>query len=394
MNGIFVFVVCGAAEHIESLHFSMSALKRFSQHEIIVLTDKSRNEIPIRHENVIDIKTPANYTHHQASIWLKTGIHKFLPKGKLYCYLDTDVVAINNQVDDIFSYRNGVINFATDHCKVRKFSPHAVNCTCLKKNERLREELHAILLKYNYNLSITDPGLLEKRRMLIKKFDVLKRNRLGYSFIALRFAFTLSKFKLDEDTWFLRWKKVWVDKEGRAFLFGQDKNINKRIRKDTGWTWDKLNEKWISPEGIDPNLSECDHLAGAIETKFGIHVGIPNWQHWNGGVFLFDENSHAFLESWHTKTLAIFEDNFWKTRDQGTLIATAWQFGLQDLKTLPIEFNFLADYNHETLEYHQNFTFSFGNQDKEIKPCFLHIYHHWGNKEWDVWRDVSAHILD
>jgi hypothetical protein len=242
MNGIFVFVVCGAAEHIESLHFSMSALKRFSQHEIIVLTDKSRNEIPIRHENVIDIKTPANYTHHQASIWLKTGIHKFLPKGKLYCYLDTDVVAINNQVDDIFSYRNGVINFATDHCKVRKFSPHAVNCTCLKKNERLREELHAILLKYNYNLSITDPGLLEKRRMLIKKFDVLKRNRLGYSFIALRFAFTLSKFKLDEDTWFLRWKKVWVDKEGRAFLFGQDKNINKRIRKDTGWTWDKLNE--------------------------------------------------------------------------------------------------------------------------------------------------------
>jgi lipopolysaccharide biosynthesis glycosyltransferase len=57
---------------------------------------------------------------------------------------------------------------------------------------------------------------------------------------------------------------------------------------------------------------------------------------------------------------------------------------LQDLKTLPIEFNFLADYNHETLDY----------QDKEIKPCFLHIYHHWGNKEWDVWRDVSAHILD
>ena len=123
----YVFVVCGAAEHINTLHFSLKALKKVSQCPILVLTDTRRNEIPVEHTDVIDIKTPDHYTHHQASIFLKTGVHKFLPKGGSYCYLDTDVVAINTNADDIFDQKKGVITFSTDHCKVRKFSPYAVN---------------------------------------------------------------------------------------------------------------------------------------------------------------------------------------------------------------------------------------------------------------------------
>ena len=390
---IFVFVVCGGAEHIETLHFSLQALRRVSAHPVIVLTDSSRNEIPVAHDTVVDIKTPKEFDHHQASIYLKTGIHKFLPKGNLYCYLDTDVVALDGEVDDIFKQKTPVITFATDHCKVQKFSPHAVNCNCLKENQRLRQELAAILLKYNAQLDIKDPALLEKQRRLIKKFDILKKDKLSYFFITLRFLFTLHKFKLDDDTYFLRWKKIWVDKKGDTILLTKPRSLVSLIEKETAWKWDSTAEKWISPDGHDLDNLICNHLTKYIFDKFSIKVEDQNWQHWNGGVFLFDDDSHAFLESWHTKTLAIFKDSKWKTRDQGTLIATACEFGLQSAQTLPIEFNFLADYNHPTLQYLKGFTFSFNNRSGRIRPHFLHIYHQWGNREWDLWRDVETYVL-
>ena len=222
---------------------------------------------------------------------------------------------------------------------------------------------------------------------------MLKKDKIGYFFITLRFLFTLNKFKLDEDTYFLRWKKIWVDGNGDTILYTKPRRLIALIEKETSWRWDKDQEKWFSPDGHDIDNLICDHLTQYIFDKFRIKVRDLNWQHWNGGVFLFDDSSHAFLESWHTKTLAIFEDSKWKTRDQGTLIATAWEFGMQDAKTLPIEFNFLADYNHPTLHYLKNFTFSFNDKDQEIKPHFLHIYHQWGNIAWDVWRDVETYVL-
>ena len=87
-KNIFVFVVCGAKEHIDTLHFSLNYLKRYSKCEIIVLTDSKRNEIKIKHNHVLEATAPKHFSHHQASIYLKTGIHKFLPKGNNYCYFD------------------------------------------------------------------------------------------------------------------------------------------------------------------------------------------------------------------------------------------------------------------------------------------------------------------
>jgi hypothetical protein len=393
MTKTFVFVVCGSTEHIETLHFSLRALKKVSDYPIVVLTDSSRNEMPIEHDSIIDIKTPEQYNHHQASIFLKTGIHKFLPAGHLYCYLDTDIVAIDKGVNEIFNYKKDIISFSTDHCKIRKFSPHAVNCDCLKENQALRQELSDILLKYNAQLYIKDPVLIEKQRSLIKKFEVIKQDKVSYFFITLRFLFTLTKFKLDEDTYFLRWRKIWVDKNGDTILFTKPRRLVSLIEKETAWKWDSSAEKWISPQGHDIDDLACDHLTGYIFDKFKIKVEETDWQHWNGGVFLFDDESGPFLESWHRKTLAIFEDKKWKTRDQGTLIATAWEFGLQQAKTIPIEFNFLADYHHPTLLYLKGFTFRFNNKGEKISPHFLHIYHEWGNREWDLWRDVEAYVL-
>lgn len=393
-SSIFVFVVCGSREHIDTLHFSLKALRKFSGKKIIVITDISRNEVAINHSNIVDIKTPEHFNHHQASIYLKTGLHKFLPKENLYCYLDTDVVAINHGVDKIFEERYGVVNFSTDHCKVPQFSPYAVNCGCIEKNKAERKEIALLLKKYDGQDEITDQHILQKRDALIKKFQTIKTDKLNYLLISSRFLLSPIVFKLDEDTFYHKWKKYWFDKDGQIILYAKPRAGVNPIEKHTSWRWNRQSQHWISPEGNDIEEIKCDHLALYIFEKFKIEVKDKCWQHWNGGVFLFDENSHAFLEAWHQKTLIIFEDAKWQTRDQGTLIATAWEFGMQRQKTIPIHFNFLADYHHPTMKYLHNFTFCFKDTSHKIKPSFLHIYHQWGNSGWDVWKEVESLITE
>jgi hypothetical protein len=356
------------AEHIDTLHFSLKALQKFSKCEIIIITDTSRNEIPISHNKVIDIKTPDIYDNHQASIFLKTSIHRYLPIGRTYCYIDTDVVAIDEKVDTIFEHRNDIINFSSDHCKVSQFSPYAVNCGCMEKNAVERKELNELLLKYEGQEEITNPLLLKKRDLLIKKFHSIKVNKLAYLGISLRFLLSPFTFKLDDDTYYNRWKNYWHDKQGRVILYAKPRAGIKLIEKNTKWKWDKNRSRWLSPEGNDIEEIKCNHLVDFILYSLGIKVKNYNWQHWNGGVFLFDDKSHSFLESWHAKTLKIFENPQWKTRDQGTLIATAWEFGLQVLDLLPISYNFLADYNHPSLRYLGDLTFRFEGNSTVFKP--------------------------
>ena len=81
-------------------------------------------------------------------------------------------------------------------------------------------------------------------------------------------------------------------------------------------------------------------------------------------------------------------DKEWVTRDQGALIATVWEFGMEKHPTLPIEFNFIADYNHPTMIYKGEFRFDVSEDLKNVQPHFIHIYHHWGDKEWTLWKDV------
>jgi len=88
---------------------------------------------------------------------------------------------------------------------------------------------------------------------------------------------------------------------------------------------------------------ECDHLREAIRRKFGIEVLEPNWQHWNGGVYVFDSESIDFLDTWHAYTRLIFCDSAWTTRDQGTLIASAWRHGLENQAPLPRAYNYIVD---------------------------------------------------
>ena len=325
----FVFVVCGAREHLDTLHFSLAYIRHFSKNEIIVVTDSTRNEIPVEHDNIVDVKTPENFTHHQASIYLKTGLHRFLPKGNNYCYLDTDVVALSHECDDIFNHQQGPITFAADHCRMPKFSPHAVKCDCLVRNRKEIAELEALMEIYDPGRKLQDPVMEKKKQNLIRKFEILKQNKFSYLLLSIRFLLNLNKFKLDEDTYYDRWKKVWHDKEGRVIITPAESMV-KDIEKNSHWRWNALKRRWIGPDGSDVYDLECPHLAEYIFNRFKIEVKDKNFQHWNGGVFLFNDSAHDFLEAWFSKTMQVFTFPEWMTRDQGTLIATVWEFGLQN----------------------------------------------------------------
>ncbi|HTQ29804.1 MAG TPA: glycosyltransferase [Opitutaceae bacterium] len=145
---------------------------------------------------------------------------------------------------------------------------------------------------------------------------------------------------------------------------------------------------------------ECGHLSEAIRRTFGVSVKSQTWQHWNGGVFVFDEAAAGFMERWHRNTLAIFDDPYWQTRDQGTLAATAWQLGRQDQPALPREYNFIVDPLDgvpaakravvTARELAPNQSYSLDGDTTKPRPVFLHFVNGGvGRRGWKNWDEVE-----
>ena len=385
----FVFVVCGGSDHIDTLHFSLRYLKHFSKNEIIVVTDSLRNAIPIVHTNIIDVKTPEHFTNHQASIYLKTGLNKFLPKGFSYCYLDTDVVALSSDCDNIFDFRQGPVTFAADHCRMPQFSLSAVNCNCTEINNKRIAEIEALKAKYDPQIGLRDPVIQAKREKLLEKFEVMKRNKISYLFTSLRFNLARDKFILDDDIFFDRKEKGWYDSDGNIII-PHDESMIADIERNSAWKWNVATQRWFDGEGRDVYNLSCPHLGQYILNRFGIEVTDKNFQHWNGGVFLFDDNSEDFLNAWFDKTMQIFTWPEWKVRDQGTLIATIWQFGLQNQALLPKKFNFISDWNNIDIMVDDEGNFTDDGFVTSLRPALIHIYHNFGRRGWNIWDYVSA----
>jgi len=384
---VFVFVVCGAREHIDSLHYSLAALKKTTRYKVLVVTDSTRNEIPIEYEHLIDVKTPTNYNNHQASIYLKTGLYQHVPSGKLYCYLDTDVVALSPEVDTIFEQYATPITFAPDHCVADQFSLSAIKCSCEEKFAAWQFELKSLFAQHKD--LVREPENAAKKELLEKKLQELKTDKLYYQWVSLKFNLSSRVFKLDEDNYLDKRNNVWVDRNGQPVLY--ENNIQGAvdlIESTSPYRMQKTDHKRWSREGLDVFDPRCTHLHEAIKAEFGIHVNINNWQHWNGGVFLFDDSSTKFLSAWHEKTCHVFSRPNWKTRDQGTLIATAWEFGLQNHTMLPRKYNLIADYGHKNISHLGNLLFKF-EDGEQVEPLFIHVYHHWADSNWDVWKLVE-----
>lgn len=387
----FVFVVCGAKEHIDTLHFSIKALQKFSKKKILVVTDSSRNEIPVCHDEIIDIYTPKAFSHHQASIFLKTGLYQFLPKGNLYCYLDTDVVALSVEVDTVFDHFIAPISFCTDHCALSAFSPSAVHCGCMEKKEKLlatidyfNKNLQQELQKHN---AYTANSLQNIERFVAKT----KQNKWIYLLHKLKYFFGGTYYHLNKQYKLHKQSGKWFD-SNNTLLQSNNTNFVSYIESQTGYIYSSEKSEWTTSNNIGLLNLKCNHLVSEIKTTFGFNITNFDWQHWNGGLFLFNDESSTFLEEWHQSTLTIFNNKNWKTRDQGTLAYTAWSKGLQQHPTLPIAFNFIADYNNETPAYKGNCEFYFSKTNQTITPIFIHIYHHWGDKTWNVWNDIYQRV--
>lgn len=426
----YVFVVCGDKLHVETLHFSLKMLKRYTKYDIVVVTDTSRNAISIEHDNIINIITPSTLTHHQAAIYLKTFLHKILKTNHLYCYLDTDVVAISSEIDSIFNHFMAPITFCTDHCKIKAFSPNAVYDAfydnLLEKQKKLstlyyqyRQEeekqakeagshleqilhlkaifnqnrpLHAQAIRGNQLLQVLLSKLIFQTIHLYTKLIIPKNKRLSRLEKLHRRIFgtplDFDLFSQEKGYQYDFAAKKWYDLHGR--LIYEENLIVNRIESSTEFRWDTITQQWYDQGNNNISTIQSDKLIHLIRTKFGVNISNENWRHWNGGVFLFNHASAAFMEQWHQWTLEIFNDPAWKIRDQGTLIATSWKFDLQNHPTLPLVYNFIADYYHPHLYYKGNLTFHIQPHHINIKPYFIHIYHHWGDPSWQVWQDVVA----
>lgn len=392
-NGKFIFVVCGAKSHIDTLNFSLKYLKHFSKNQVAVITDLSRNSGIIEHNDIINIKTPDNFTHHQASIFLKTSIHRYLDMGDQYCYLDSDVVALNHDVDTIFNHFIPPIIFAPDHCRINEFSPSAIKCNCKKKMLENIEGLATQIKKYNPYINIEKQNFNPLSRELKRLISKAKNNPLKYfpfllKYFTYLFIFPKRSFKLSENIYFNGQNKTWCDADDNVFLY-HPLNYYKQIEKHSDFTYKLPRFEWFDKSGKPVYSCNCNHLIENISSKFKIDISNKKWQHWNGGVFLFNQKSTGFLEKWHQRTLEIFNDREWETRDQGTLAACAWDFKLQFHPTLPKSFNFIADFNNPLITFNPAKGFTADNFETLMNPAFIHIYHKFGFKGWEVWDAVE-----
>lgn len=150
----WIFVVCGPSSHLETLATALAHLRPLTMAEIWVLTDPARNAAPMEAagvDRVVEVSTPTDLDDHQASIWLKTSVHRHLPAGE-WCYLDSDIIAVAPAIEEVFDHRAGPVAFASDltirENSVDRFSPWAMTCECLGYDDQhscshLREQLAA-----------------------------------------------------------------------------------------------------------------------------------------------------------------------------------------------------------------------------------------------------------
>lgn len=388
-NRQYVFVCCGAAEHTHTLHIALDALRNRTKLTIQVVTDSTRNEVPIRHEHIVDVRTPEHLNHHQASIWLKTSLHRLLPSGNRYVYLDTDILAIGENPDGVFDEYLPPIRFAADHCRLMQFSPYAVNCSCFTENEAIRTRVNCLSEEADPYFHSNDEAVKSGRKQLQQLFHGINSNRWLKLKTAVGFVLARGRFTLPHGFYFDKRTKTWFTAADVPIMRRVDM---RSIARREGLHWNGFRNELQKVDGTSIWKDDCAHLPQFIEKKWGIRIADPNWQHWNGGVFLFSDESHAFMDTWHHHTLSIFSDPEWKTRDQGTLVATAWQLGVQNQPLLDKKWNYIADYHNTTLQLSPDGSAISLDGKTFDHPELIHVYHHFGDTGWEVWNWVERRI--
>jgi hypothetical protein len=152
MERVFVFVAVGDA-HVRIANIALRYLKHFTRSEIVVI--KSRSASEVNHDQVIDVQLPHHFNNHQGSIFLKTNLLNVLGAVRAsFCYLDNDVIAVNDAVDSIFDHTYGPVTFARDNVSIEVFSRYAVNCLCTGNS--CNHLLESILCDFAVDVGLCD----------------------------------------------------------------------------------------------------------------------------------------------------------------------------------------------------------------------------------------------
>ncbi|HKV41923.1 MAG TPA: glycosyltransferase, partial [Blastocatellia bacterium] len=138
----FVFCLCGN-EQVARVNTSLRFLKRFTKLDIVVA--KARAFAPICHDQVIECRVPEQFTNLAASTSLKTALHRIMPvESAEWCYLHSDVIAVDPDVDRIFDRRRGPVSFARGNLDIDSRSSETAGCGCRSSRCRhLRQEIKA-----------------------------------------------------------------------------------------------------------------------------------------------------------------------------------------------------------------------------------------------------------
>ena len=138
----FVFCACGN-DSAARANVALKFLKRFTKLDIVVI--KARSYVPIYHDQVLESRVPDRFTAAAAAISLKTTLHRILPSASAeWCYLDTNVVAVDRDVDRVFKNRRGPVAFACDDAEIDSLSPNVTGCACSGGCRHLRQGIRTI----------------------------------------------------------------------------------------------------------------------------------------------------------------------------------------------------------------------------------------------------------
>jgi hypothetical protein len=149
-KGRYVFAVAGEA-HVRQAEAAIAFLKRATRRDILLVL--AHSDYRPEHDEIINAFTPPDMTDRQAAIFLKTGLADILGDVETYCYLDSDVIAVSPDVDEIFSQLRGPIAFAADHARIDMFSRYAVRCFCTASPcAHLRDRLD-----YDFSVRVRNP---------------------------------------------------------------------------------------------------------------------------------------------------------------------------------------------------------------------------------------------
>lgn len=391
----FVYVVCGEKAYTEQLNFSLKYLRYHSRYPILLLTDSSRNQGPVHHpqEYIIDIKTPENLSNNQASIFLETSLPRYLPdtESAVYCYLDSDVIAISDAINNVFEELKSWPLFADDHCSIDYHSPYALHCGCKQAFDYRKNAWQFI------RNTIPEPeNQTEKQRTALQQiFHAYKKQPHRHAtdilqYLYNRYLSAKSSFTFEKRYHFDKITRTWHQD---GYLIDYDrKHYLRKMRQQYGFM--PASAHWQDKTGtkLIPETPHCSHLREFLKNDSGLSLP-ADFRHWNGGVFLFDNQSFPAFETWHYHSSRLMKNPLLANKyiDQLSLIITASEHDFQHKSRLPVKYNFITDSGNKEVAYHPDKGYTYNAFQTTFALAFLHVYHHWGQKKWSIWQAVQAH---